>query len=215
MVATNFAKRSVFESSKGASTSSSKQNGAGLSWKIAKTKAIAVSAFSPPESKLILWFFLPGGCAITCTPESKISSPVITKRALPPPNNSGNIFPKCKLTLLKVSSSKARVSASIFRIASSKVVIASFKSADCASRNDFRSVAAVSSSKAAILTGPSALISRCKRSISDCSPVNRTLFSEIDSAMAAKSAALSIKSWLYCSKPKRAACSLSCKSVMR
>ena len=76
-------------------------------------------------------------------------------------------------------------------------------------------MAAVSSSKAAMFTGPSALISRCKRSISDCNPVKRTLFSVMETAMASRSAALSIKSWLYCSNPKRAACSLSCKSVIR
>ena len=41
----------VLASSSGASTSSSRQKGAGLSWKMANTSAMAVSAFSPPESK--------------------------------------------------------------------------------------------------------------------------------------------------------------------
>ena len=40
----------VFKSSRGASTSSSKQKGAGFKSKIAKTKANAVKAFSPPDS---------------------------------------------------------------------------------------------------------------------------------------------------------------------
>ena len=47
-------------------------------------------------------FFLPGGCAITCTPASRISSPVITSLAVPPPNSVGNMRPKCSLTWLKV-----------------------------------------------------------------------------------------------------------------
>jgi hypothetical protein len=40
----------VFSSSSGASTSSNKQNGAGLIENSEKTRAKAVNAFSPPES---------------------------------------------------------------------------------------------------------------------------------------------------------------------
>ena len=40
----------MFASSSGASISSSRQNGLGRYWKIANINAIAVSAFSPPES---------------------------------------------------------------------------------------------------------------------------------------------------------------------
>ena len=69
---------------------------------MANTSAIAVSAFSPPDSRWMVLFFLPGGCAITCTPASRISSPVITSRAVPPPNRLGNMRPKCSLTWLKV-----------------------------------------------------------------------------------------------------------------
>ena len=54
---TIFTNLSVFKSSKGASTSSNKQNGAGFRLKIANTKANAVSAFSPPESCEIDEFF--------------------------------------------------------------------------------------------------------------------------------------------------------------
>ena len=57
---TSLQKRSVLASSSGASTSSSRQNGAGLSWNIENTSAIAVSAFSPPESRWMVVFFLPG-----------------------------------------------------------------------------------------------------------------------------------------------------------
>ncbi len=57
--------RSVLLSSSGASTSSSRQKGAGLSWKKENTSAIAVSAFSPPDSRWMDAFFLPGGWATT------------------------------------------------------------------------------------------------------------------------------------------------------
>jgi hypothetical protein len=49
--------------------------GRGFSLKSENTSAIAVSAFSPPESSWIDEFFLPGGWAITTRPASRISSP--------------------------------------------------------------------------------------------------------------------------------------------
>ena len=55
-------------SSSGASTSSSRQNGAGFRSKIENTSATAVSAFSPPDSRWMVLFFLPGGRAMTATP---------------------------------------------------------------------------------------------------------------------------------------------------
>ena len=64
---------------------------------------------------------LPGGCAMTCTPASRISSPVMISFASPPPNSVGNSAPKCRLTLSKVSRSSSRVSRSMLRIASSSV----------------------------------------------------------------------------------------------
>ena len=131
---TSSQKRAVFESSSGASTSSSRQNGAGLSWNMANTSEIAVSAFSPPDSRWMLALRLPGGCAITCTPASRISSPVMISLASPPPNSVGNSAPKWRLTLSKVSRSSSRVSRSILRIASSSVVTASSRSVDCESR---------------------------------------------------------------------------------
>ena len=167
---TSLAYLSVFASSRGASTSSSRQNGAGLSWKMANTSAIAVSAFSPPDNRWMVWFFLPGGWAMTCTPASRISSPVMTRRACPPPNSSGNILPKWPLTASKVLPSNSRVSPSILRIASSRVWMASLRSLDCASRNCLRSRALLNSSNAARLTAPSAVMSRWQRSISPCRP---------------------------------------------
>ena len=72
-------KRPTFASSSGASTSSSRQNGAGLSWKIANTSATAVIAFSPPDSSEMLDTRLPGGRAMIATPVSSRSSPVSSR----------------------------------------------------------------------------------------------------------------------------------------
>ena len=72
-------KRPTLCSSSGASTSSSRQNGAGLSSKIENTSATAVSAFSPPDSWLIELFRLPGGRAMIATPDSSTSSPVSSR----------------------------------------------------------------------------------------------------------------------------------------
>ena len=75
---------------------------------------------------------LPGGCAITCTPESRISSPVSTSRAWPPPKSVGKSLAKFSLTASNVCCSRSRDSRSIWRIADSSVVIASVRSAACA-----------------------------------------------------------------------------------
>ena len=87
---TIFIKRIVFRSSRGASTSSNIQNGAGLSSNIAKTSAKAVKAFSPPDNCEIEEFFLPGGLAIITTPAFNASSAVKANSAIPPPNNFEN-----------------------------------------------------------------------------------------------------------------------------
>ena len=66
-------KRPIFASSRGASTSSSKQNGLGFTRKIEKSRLKAVSVFSPPDSRLMFCGFLPGGCAVMSTPVSRRS----------------------------------------------------------------------------------------------------------------------------------------------
>ena len=81
---------SVLSSSKGASTSSSKQNGAGLIENKENTKARAVSAFSPPESCDNFVFFFPGSLAIKTKPLSSESSNKFNFEN-PPTNNFGNI----------------------------------------------------------------------------------------------------------------------------
>ena len=123
--------------------------------------------------------------------------------------------PKCSLTWSKVLPSSSRVSRSILRIASSSVVIASFRSAFCASRKLLRSRAVVSSSSAARLTAPSAAISRLRRSISPCRPDSLTLPSSIDCAERFEvDLRPAVSCSRYCAPPSCAACSSSCSSVM-
>ncbi len=76
---TMLARRPTLASSSGASTSSSRQNGAGFSWKMANTSATAVIAFSPPDSSEMLDTRLPGGRAMMVTPVSSRSSPVSSR----------------------------------------------------------------------------------------------------------------------------------------
>jgi len=60
---TRLQKRSTFVSSRGASTSSRTQIGAGFDKKTANRSDKAVSACSPPESKFRFCNFFPGGLA--------------------------------------------------------------------------------------------------------------------------------------------------------
>ena len=78
-------------SSRAASTSSNKQNGTVLTFRIANNSEIAVSVFSPPDKREIVVSFLPGGEATISTPVvSKLLGSVNFKSAFPPPNNSLN-----------------------------------------------------------------------------------------------------------------------------
>ena len=76
-------------SSSAASTSSNKQNGTVLTFKIANRSEIAVNVFSPPDRSEIVVNFFPGGDAIISTPVvSKSDGSVYFKSACPPENNS-------------------------------------------------------------------------------------------------------------------------------
>src|SRR5258708_4143646 len=55
-------------------------------------------------------FFFPGGRPMTCTPQSRISSPVMMSWASPPPKSTGNISPKPRFTVSNVLCSHARAS---------------------------------------------------------------------------------------------------------
>ena len=63
--------RVTFASSKGASTSSNTQIGAGLIKKTANIKAKAVNACSPPDNSVIDCNFFPGGLTSNSKPASK------------------------------------------------------------------------------------------------------------------------------------------------
>ena len=76
---TRLEKRPTLASSSGASTSSSRQNGAGLRPKMANTSDTAVSAFSPPDNSEMLDGRLPGGRAMIVTPVLSRSSPVSSR----------------------------------------------------------------------------------------------------------------------------------------
>ena len=83
-----WAKRPTLLSSSAASISSRRQKGEGLRLWMANRSAMAVSAFSPPESCIIFCSFLPGGWAITRTPASRMSTSSMSSSLPPPPPNS-------------------------------------------------------------------------------------------------------------------------------
>src|SRR6185369_11556829 len=83
-------------------------------------------------------------------------------------------------------------------IASSSVVIASVRSALCASRKPFRSRAWPSSSSAARLTAPSASMSRLSASILPCRPASLTPPSSMLRAIASRSACAASSCSAYC-----------------
>ena len=116
-------------SSKGASTSSSIQNGDGLAKKKENVRATAVRAFSPPEHCIIFLTSFPGGCALISTPVSnKLFSSVRIKSASPPPNNFLYKFLKYSLTSSNVFLKFTTVVSFIFFIVSSKSLFAFNKS---------------------------------------------------------------------------------------
>ena len=80
------------------------QNGAGFIFSIANNNAIAVSAFSPPDSNIIFCNLFPVGCTlISISLSSTFSSFDKISSAFPPPNNSLNISLKFLLILLNFS----------------------------------------------------------------------------------------------------------------
>ena len=85
--------RSLFASSRAASTSSRKQKGVGLVLNTANCRAKAVMDFSPPLSREMLRVSFPGGLATTSIPASKTSTPASSRiSALPPPKSFLKIF---------------------------------------------------------------------------------------------------------------------------
>ena len=150
---------STFESSSAASISSSRQNGDGFKLCIANSNAIAVSAFSPPESCIIFWSFFPGGCAIIFIPAVRISSSSISSSVpRPPPNSSLNTLSKRLLISANCSSNCFRISLSRFSIISSKTFAASIRSSCCVVRSSYLSDTSLYCSMAFTFTEPNDFI---------------------------------------------------------
>ena len=124
------ANRSTLTSSKAASGSSKMANGTGRTFKMANSSAIAVSAFSPPESRLSCWLRLPGGCAMMSTPLVKTSSgSVSTSFAWPPSKIMANVSVKAADTSLKVLIKRVLTCSSIASMVSLSWSLAFSKSA--------------------------------------------------------------------------------------
>ena len=122
-------KASTLASSSAASTSSNKQKGTVLTFRIANNKLIAVNVFSPPDRSESVVNFLPGGLATISTPVvNKSSGLVRVKSALPPPNNSLKTCLNSSLIFWKVLLNSSYITPSISFIISSKVSSAFNKS---------------------------------------------------------------------------------------
>ncbi len=160
-------KRSTFESSKGASTSSRTQMGEGFVRNTAKIRDIAVKACSPPDNNVIVWGFLPGGRARISRPASNGSSlSTNCNSAEPPPKSRVKSSLKCILTLSKATSNRSRPSLFKLAIAARSFLIASDRSSRSAIILSRCVSISLSSSSARKFTAP-------RRSRSDRNPSRR------------------------------------------
>ena len=66
-------KRQTLDSSSAASISSMTQNGVGCTFRMAKYRAMATKAFSPPDSSVMVFSCFPGGCTRISMPQLRIS----------------------------------------------------------------------------------------------------------------------------------------------
>ena len=155
MASSRSQKRSTLASSSGASTSSRTHKGAGLVRNRAKINATAVSACSPPESRVSEVSFLPGGCAMISSPASSGSSlSIISRCASPPLNRVRNKSRKWPSTASNAARSLTRPSRLRLPMDPRKRCVASVNSAISAlfwSREASSSASSVSATR---LTGP-------------------------------------------------------------
>src|SRR6185436_9786343 len=148
--------RPTLASSSGASISSSRQNGLGLYLKIANISAMAVSAFSPPESSCTLCSRLPGGDATISMPLSSGSfSSRRVSPARPPPKSVLKVTWKFSWMAVNASRNRLLVVSSIRLIASDVWAIDSTRSFRCVVRNVWRVSSSSNCSIAIMFTGPS------------------------------------------------------------
>ena len=72
--------------------------GVGRTFKMAKYRAMATKAFSPPDSSVMVFSAFPGGWTLMSMPQPSTSlGSSSSNRALPPPNSSANVWPKASL----------------------------------------------------------------------------------------------------------------------
>ncbi len=119
------AKRATLASSKAASISSMTTKGVGRTFKMAKYRAMATKAFSPPDSRVMIFKALPGGCTLISIPQLRMSSGSSSSRvALPPPKSSRKVSPKAWLMVWNSRWKMAFISAVIAVMMSSSSFLA-------------------------------------------------------------------------------------------
>ena len=147
--------RVTLASSKGASTSSSTQIGAGLAKNTPKISASAVKVCSPPDNRLSVASFLPGGWHIISSPASSGSSDSTkTSRASPPLNRWVNSVAKLAFTCSKAVSNRSRPSRFSPAMPERSFLIASSRSIFSCASASYSSETAVASSSARRFTAP-------------------------------------------------------------
>src|SRR5690606_28379074 len=120
----------MFVSSKGASTSSKMQKGAGLSRYKENRRAVEVSVFSPPESWLMDKGRFPFGRAIISISDSRGKSGLLNTKSQESSslNKERKTVIKCSRTWVKDSINLSRAVSSISLMVSNKDVLASKRS---------------------------------------------------------------------------------------
>ena len=74
--------------------------GVGRTFKMEKYRVMATKAFSPPDSRVMVFSAFPGGWTLISMPQLRMSSGSSSSSvALPPPNSSWKVWPKDSLML--------------------------------------------------------------------------------------------------------------------
>ena len=144
---------------------------------MAKRRARADKAFSPPDIRLSDWIFLPGGCTEISTPASRRLSEVKIKSAEPPPNIWVKVCLKLSRIASKVALKRDFTSSSMSFMVFRRRLLASSKSSFCPFKKSRRCLTSSNWAIASTLTGPKALIERSRpcRFWRVCSTLSRGL----------------------------------------
>ena len=110
-------------------------NGVGCTFRMAKYSAMATNAFSPPDSSVMVFSCLPGGCTLISMPQLRISlSSSSSSRALPPPNSSKNVSWKLSFSSWNCSAKMLVICWVIWSIMPSSSSLACSTSLRCSDR---------------------------------------------------------------------------------